>query len=93
MITAKRTEKFEPPMWKNIKEDYIFSFYVKNISHVFYVNKHLKCIDCVLDNHYLLFSYKGKECTEKNYIEACEKVKNLFNKGGKKWNTNYQSVC
>ena len=86
MITAERTERFEPPMWEDIKDGYMFGFvnmekhFGKTIT--FFVNK---------NGGFILIEKTGekepiwyKPATKENYIKACEIVRDLFIKGGAK---------
>ena len=75
---AERTERFEPPMWEDIEKEYSFNFFVGDNSYYFIAHKRLQNIDCVVNNHYSLFSYRDKECTKENYEKACEIVRDLF---------------
>ncbi len=80
---AERTERFEPPMWEDIENDFVFKFLVNDCLFRFYVDKDL----CDIfgqpfdgDDCYLV----SKPATKENYEKACEVVRDLFNKGGAK---------
>ena len=70
-------ERFEPPIWEDIEDSYEFRWFDKdNEVYKFYVNKYIdviviiKMFDCV--------SIFNKEASKKNYIKACEIVRDLF---------------
>lgn len=80
--TAERTERFEPPMWEDIKDEFVFKFLVNGCLFRFYVDKDFCDIFGQLDGDdcYLV----SKPATKENYEKACEIVRELFNKGGAK---------
>ena len=79
-IHAERTERFEPPMWEDIKDKYSFMFvdYNNRIIH-FSVFKKYKSV-----NHIVVYSnFNDKDIyydmsTKENYEKACEIVRDLF---------------
>jgi len=81
-MTAERTERFEPPMWEDIKNYYVFEFFDKNsIGRVNRLSVEKR------GNHprvYIMSLDYIKPATKENYIKACEIVRDLFNKGGAK---------
>jgi len=81
--TAKRTERFEPPMWEDIKDYYCFNFVVDNCHRCFVVKKY-NWITIDSDGCNNIFEKYASDVTKENYIMACEIVRDLFNKGGAK---------
>ncbi len=81
-MTAERTERFEPPMWEDIEDYYVFEFFDKNsIGRVNRLSVEKR------GNHprvYIMSLDYIKPATKENYIKACEIVRDLFNKGGAK---------
>lgn len=74
---AERTERFEPPMWENIKHYYCFNFVVNNCSRCFVVDKgHYITIDD--DGAGYIFEEYASDVTKENYEKACEIVRDLF---------------
>ena len=78
-MTAKRIERFEPPMWEDIGEDqYDFKFFINNVCYSFTVSRylwgHLREIVIKKDSRILF----DKPATKENYIKACEIVRDLF---------------
>lgn len=82
-MTAERTERFEPPMWEDIEDDYLYKFYINRKEFKFYVNKFTDCIYVYnLDDTQVVYDVFDEPVTKENYIKACEIVRDLFNKGG-----------
>lgn len=81
-IRAKRIEIFDPPMWEDIKDEFVFKFLVDGCLFRFYVDKDFCDIFGQLDGDdcYLV----SKPATKENYEKACEVVRELFNKRGEK---------
>ena len=82
-MTAERTERFEPPMWEDIKDYYCFNFVVDNCHRCFVVKKY-NWITIDSDGCNNIFEKYASDVTKENYIMACEIVRDLFNKGGAK---------
>ena len=80
---AERTERFEPPMWEDIKGYYCFNFILDNCPRCFVVKKdNWITIDDVGCNN--IFEKYASDVTKENYIKACEIVRDMFIKGGVK---------
>ena len=81
-ITAERTERFEPPMWEEIEDDYLYKFYIGQKLFKFYVNKFTDCVYIYnLDDTQVVYDVSDEPATKENYEKACEIVRDLFNKG------------
>lgn len=79
-VYAERTERFEPPMWEEIKDKYSFGFMnCKNSVVRFSVFKkynslnHIVVYSCDYDD----YTYRDIS-TKENYEKACEIVRDLF---------------
>ncbi|MBO7714598.1 MAG: hypothetical protein J6S85_13565 [Methanobrevibacter sp.] len=77
---AERTERFEPPMWEEIKDKYSFAFMgCKNCVVRFIVFKNYNSL-----NHIIVYSCLYDEdiyydiSTKETYEKACEIVRDLF---------------
>ena len=82
---AERTERFEPPMWDEIEDDYLYKFYINQKEFKFYINKFTDCVYIYnLDDTQVVYDVFDEPVTKENYIKACEIVRDLFNKGGVK---------
>lgn len=82
-MSAERIERFEPPMWEDIKveDGYEFKFFdANNEYYAFKVIKNTYTVICVDDFKNIFEEVSTKE----NYIKACEIVRDLFNKVGVK---------
>lgn len=84
-MTAERTERFEPPMWEDIKDKYCFRFMLGEqfCDFCVCVSFHASWSNDILvesENGYIYFSTVA---TKENYIKACEIVRDLFNRGNK----------
>lgn len=81
-MDGERIERFEPPKWEEIKDEFVFKFLVNDYLFRFYVDKDFCDIFGQLDGDdcYLV----SKPATKENYEKACEIVRDLFNKGGAK---------
>lgn len=80
-----RTERFEPPMWEDIKVDFIFRFV--NVNRHIVEFRVFKCSPLnyiVISEQYVRRDLFKKKATKENYEKACEIVRDLFNKGGAK---------
>lgn len=74
---AERTERFEPPMWGDIEDDYLYKFIINQKEFKFYINKFTDCVYIYnLDDTHLV--YGVFEATKENYKKACEIVRDLF---------------
>lgn len=74
---TERTERFEPPMWEDIKveDGYEFKFFdANNEYYAFRVIKNTYTVICVDDFKNIFEEVSTKE----NYEKACEIVRNLF---------------
>ena len=74
---ASRLERFEPPLWEEIKEntDWRFSFFTRDgRDYYFIVSGVLEYIE--LDSEYSESYYF--DFTKEDYIKACTIVRNLF---------------
>ena len=81
--TAERTERFAPPMWEDIKDYYEFVWLDTNFDdYIIKVDKERNKIVVGKMFNEPLFE---EPATKKNYIKACEIVRDLFNKGDEKW--------
>ena len=88
--TAEHTERFEPPMWEDIKDRYEFDFTNDCGDYKFNVIK--SCMIEIIIHRKAneptyfewLFEVCDDECTKENYIKACEIVRDLFKNGGVK---------
>lgn len=73
---AERTERFEPPMWEEIKESYKFNFIKDNSLITLSLEKSKwLLVDCQDKCYYSEFGFK---VTKENYEKACEIVRDLF---------------
>ena len=83
-MDACRTERFEPPMWEEIKDEYKLDFVKQPDKPIyFYVGKEINVIfirDVYEDELIEVF-----DATKENYEKACEIVRDLF-KGGENEN-------
>ena len=74
---AERTERFEPPMWEEIEDEYKLGFVEQPDKPIyFYVGKKINVIfirDVYEDELIEVF-----DATKENYIKACEMVRDLF---------------
>lgn len=79
---TERTERFEPPMWEEIKDKYSFGFMnCKNSVVRFSVFKNYNSLNhiVVYCADYDDYIYRDMS-TKENYEKACEIVRDLFNK-------------
>lgn len=91
-VTAERTERFEPPMWEDIEDNYEFYFTCQdykskssNPCGMFVVNKKGTLKNYILVrnvSHYPNIFTFDEPATKENYERACEIVRDLF--GGEK---------
>lgn len=88
---AERTDRFEPPMWEDIKRFYGFSFYGNVIDELYHREEYRFFVDKLAAITVVDISKKqpfrdvySAYATKENYIKACEIVRDLFNKGGAK---------
>lgn len=77
---AERTQRFEPPMWKDIDEGYLFRFLVGDDFYEFVASKHSenKCsvfLKNFCTNKLIIAESDG---TKEDYKKACEIVKGLI---------------
>lgn len=80
-MAAERTERFEPPMWEDIENEYLFNFVVNNEHLHFFVNKERELISVMNEAHFYLIFHKAnvsKNLLKKGYEKACEIVRDLF---------------
>lgn len=77
---AKRIERFEPPMWDEIENHFIFRWFNDGIEYIFMVDKKIDivAIETVFDPCINEFD---EHATKENYEKACEIVRELFLKG------------
>lgn len=76
-MIVQRIERFDPPMWEDIKveDGYEFKFIgANNEYYAFRVIKNTYTVICVDDFENIFEEVSTKE----NYIKACEIVRNLF---------------
>ena len=78
---AERTERFEPPMWEDIKDSYGFSFMGNDENFYFFCVE--KIVDKVIFLHcnFDLFDnkvFRDMNATKENYEKACGIVRDLF---------------
>ena len=85
------TERFEPPMWEDIKRFYGFSFYGNVIDELYHREEYRFFVDKLAAITVVDISKKqpfrdvySAYATKENYEKACEMVRDLFNKGGAK---------
>jgi len=83
---TERTERFEPPMWEDIKDGYLFTFIKPKDIHtiafavnwgVLWENEIVILYDddyCVDENRTIF----NEPATKENYEKACEIVRDLF---------------
>lgn len=89
-MDAERIERFEPPMWEEFENRYLFRWFREILTYTdetfFFVDKKQKIMYIGNMhpgiNHYEFSAY-NEEFTKENYIKACEMVRDLFNKGDK----------
>lgn len=77
---AERTERFDPPMWKDIDEGYLFRFLVGDDFYEFVASKHTenKCsvfLKNFCTNKLIIAESDG---TKETYEKACEIVRDLL---------------
>lgn len=75
------TERFEPPMWEDIENEYLFNFVVNNEFIHFFVNKERELISVMNETHFNIIFTKfnvPEEILKENYKKACEIVRELF---------------
>ena len=80
---TERTERFDPPMWEDLGDKYIYTFVNGHIEYTFSAIKNKKhyCIGVI---EYSLFDGSHnhlidiEKATKENYIKACEMVRDLF---------------
>lgn len=72
---TERTERFEPPMWDEIKNYYDFRFVVNNKCLRLYVRKDVDCIVIFTEDDDRIFE---DDATKENYEKACRIVRDLF---------------
>ena len=80
---AQHTQRFDPPMWKEIEDKFCFKFTLNNENYNMEVHKTGNLI--VIWNTTKkeeVYTALCKDCNKKNYEKACQIVKDLFN--GKK---------
>lgn len=75
---TQRTERFEPPMWEDVKNEYSFKFVVDQILYKFIVTKNNNAIG--IYNATTEPDLFTAPATKKNYEKACEIVRDLFKK-------------
>ena len=89
-MTTERTERFEPPMWEEIRQgdEYIFRFITNNEYIYFEVIKdkdidfnHIAIFNSTRNKH--IFNKWDNDATKENYEKACEIVRDLFEKEAK----------
>lgn len=90
-MQAERTERFEPPMWEDIKRFYGFSFYGNVIDELYHREEYRFFVDKLTAITVVDISKKqpfrdvySSITTKENYEKACEIVRDLF--GGKNAN-------
>ena len=84
---GKRIEKFEPPMWEEIKDGYFFAFFQRLEDIIWEWQFEVIKGDCSNEG-ITFYNNTGdvkfqKPATKENYEKACEIVRDLFNKGDK----------
>lgn len=74
---AERTEKFEPPLFKNLPYEYSFKFIRKGIEHELFCKRdsYIVVISCCKD---YMSGTDDMEYNEENYTKAVEYARNLF---------------
>lgn len=85
-MDAERTERFEPPMWKDLleKDLYVFTFVKDGEVYDFICNNYLDKVDIRLEQRLVGYSTKPvtacqfNDATKENYEKACEIVRGLF---------------
>ena len=75
-ILAERTERFEPPMWEDIQNEYSFKFVVDQILYKFIVTKNNNAIG--IYNATTEPDLFTAPATKENYEKVCEMVRDLF---------------
>lgn len=85
-MVAERTERFDPPMWEDIEDNYEFNFLIEteNIYKriLFYVSRNTSSDKIFLKDDFDSYIIFDTNATKENYEKACEIVRDLF-KGGK----------
>lgn len=84
--TAERTERFDPPMWKDLleKDLYAFTFVKDGEVYDFICSIYLDKVDIRLEQRLVGYSSKPvttcqfDDATKENYEKACEIVRGLF---------------
>ena len=79
---TERTERFEPPMWEEIKSNYEFNFLTKtgNIYKriLFYVSRNTSSDKIFIKDDFDSYIIFDTNADKENYIKACEMVRDLF---------------
>ncbi len=76
---AERTERFEPPMWEDIKDKFDFRFVVNNECYKLVVYKTGNLIGIWnTTKKEDIYTALCEHCTKENYEKACEIVRDLF---------------
>lgn len=83
-IRCIRLERFEPPMWDDIENEYKFKFVANGLVYVFLVNKHYNAIILETTVTDPIIHEFDELATKENYEKACEIVRDMFGKDGVK---------
>lgn len=86
-MDGERIERFEPPIWEEIKDGYFFAFFQRLEDIIWEWQFEVIKGDCSNEG-ITFYNNTGdvkfqKPATKENYAEACEVVRDLFNKGDK----------
>ena len=78
-MDAERTERFEPPMWEDIEDEYSFDFdcFTNQRRYGFRVIKHFDQIYIFKYNSFGEYTF-NEFATKENYEKACGIVRDLF---------------